>query len=515
MIHRPLISVLALALAWSVFATGSASAAKPQTLSSTDKKGKTHYVKGYVPMKAAPNAKKFKAPAKLAATELPPQVDLRGKLTAVEDQGETSSCVANAMAGAYEYWIKRVTEQDYDTSRMFIYYNARWRNGDQDEDGGSIIQLAMEGLKEFGSCPEPEWPFEKELLFTKPNRTAYQAASETKIKEMQQVPLELEAWKQSLASGLPVVFGCLLFESFDECNQNGGVVPMPDPQELSRESHGGHAMCAVGYSDREKVFIVRNSWGDQWGDEGYCYMPYNYLMSPELNGGDCWVFIPETPIENPEDTWFPDDKPVTDGGRGVDFEINPYDATDYADVEITWWEDETEEYNDEPDEDYVQYVEYVEEEEWDEIPDYTVEEAIEGVDDEEYVDEGAGEEDEDEAYAEDEEYSDDDAEEESDDEEYAEDEESDDEEYSDDEEVSDEEEDGEYNDDEEYSEDDEAYDEDEDDGEYSDEDDGEYSDEDDEESSDDDEEYEDEDSGDDEGYEEDDDGGGDDDGDDE
>ena len=259
MIHRTLVPVLALALAWSVFSAGSAVAAKPETLSSTDKKGKTHYVKGYVPMKAAPNAKKFKAPAKLAATELPPQVDLRSKLTAVEDQGETSSCVANAMAGAYEYWIRRVTEPDYDTSRMFIYYNARWRNGDQDEDGGSIIQLAMEGLKEFGSCPEPEWPFEKELLFKKPNRAAYQAASETKVKEVEQVPLELEAWKQALASGLPVVFGCLLFESFDECNQNGGVVPMPDPQELSRESHGGHAMCAVGYSDREKVLIKQNT----------------------------------------------------------------------------------------------------------------------------------------------------------------------------------------------------------------------------------------------------------------
>ena len=88
------------------------------------------------------------------------------------------------------------------------------------------------------------------------------------VKEMQQVPLELQAWKEALASGLPVVFGCLLFESFDDCNRNGGVVPMPDPSEMARESHGGHAMCAVGYSDREKVFLVRNSWGDPWGDAG-------------------------------------------------------------------------------------------------------------------------------------------------------------------------------------------------------------------------------------------------------
>ena len=477
MIVRKLVPVLALALAWNMFAAGSAAAAKAKTLSSTDKKGNTHVVKGYVPMKAAPNAKKFKAPGKLATATLPPKVDLRGKMTAIENQGETSSCVANAIAGAYEYWIKLTAGQDYDTSRMFIYYNARWRNGDQKEDAGSIIQLAMEGLQEFGSCPEPVWPFETDLLFKKPNREAYQTASEAKIKEMQQVPLELEAWKQALASGLPVVFGCLLYESFDECNQNGGVVPMPAPNEMSRESHGGHSMCAVGYSDREKVFIVRNSWGEDWGDGGYCYMPYNYLLNPKLNDGDSWVFIPETPIENPEDTWFTDDQPVTDGGRGVDFVINTYEVEDYADVEITWWEEETEEYNDEPAEDYLEYVEYAEEENWEEIPDYTVEEAIEEDADEEYSDEDAAEEDDDEDYGEDEEDADEDAEDEEDDEEYGEDEEysdedaedeEDDEEYSEDEEYSDE--DAEEEDDEEYAEDEEEDEDYGDDEEYSDED---------------------------------------------
>ncbi len=488
---------------------------KKPVITSVDKKGNEYSAKGYVPMKAAPDSKKFKAPEKIAKADLPNKVDLRAHMTKIEDQGDTSSCVANALAGAYEYWVRRDSKQDYDVSRLFMYYNARWRNGDQNEDGGSVIQLAMEALKELGACSEESWPFEKPLLLEKPNRTAYEEASAYKIKEMQQVPLDLEAWKQALASGYPVVFGCLLFDSFDECNQRGGVVPMPSPKDVGRSSHGGHSMCAVGYSESEKVFIVRNSWGDQWGDKGYCYMPYNYLMNPEFNGGDSWVFIPETPLINPEDTWFDDDEPVTDDGRGVDFVINPYTVDDYEDVDLVWWEESTVEYSDEADEEYVEYVEYAEEENWDSMEDFDTEDVIaeweeenpdeesslyvsdeDEEDDGEYDDSDDGEEDEEDGeYDEDAEDSEDedgeyedeeDAEDEDDDGEYddsddAEDE--DDGEY--DEDAEDEDDDGEYDEDAEEEEDDGEYDEDEDaededeDGEYDEEDDGDYEDEDD------------------------------------
>ena len=493
---------------------------KKNTVTSVDKKGREHSVKGYVPMQAAPGSKTFKAPEKIAKVDLPKKVDLRAHMTKIEDQGATSSCVANALAGAYEYWVKRDSQQDYDVSRLFMYYNARWRNGDQDEDGGSVIQLAMEALKELGACAEKTWPFEKPLLLEKPNRTAYEEASQFKIKEMQQVPLELEAWKQALASGYPVVFGCLLFDSFDECNQRGGVVPMPSPKDVGRSSHGGHSMCAVGYSDSEKVFIVRNSWGDQWGDKGYCYMPYNYLMNPDFNGGDSWVFIPETPLVDPEDTWFDDDDPVTDDGRGVDFVINPFTVDDYEDVDLDWWETSTVEYSDEADDGYVEYVEYAEEEDWDSMEEFDTEEVIaaweeenpdedtsldeadeEAEDDDgEYDDSDDGEEDEDGEYDdsddgeedEDGEYDDSDDAEEDDDGEYdedAEEDDSDDGEYED-EDAEDEEDEGEYDDsDDAEEEDDGEYDdsddaEEDDDGEYDgdaeedDSDDGEYEDED-------------------------------------
>lgn len=350
---------------------------KSAGITSTDKAGKKHSTKGYVPMKAAPNAKPFKAADKVKNAQLPKKVDLRKMMTKVEDQGDTSSCVANALAGSYEYWIKNTTGQENDVSRLFIYYNARWRAGDQKKDDGSVIQLAMEGLKEFGACPEKAWPFKKPLLLEKPNSDAYKEAGKAKVKEMQLVPTELKAWKEALASGLPIVFGCLLFDSFDQCNQKGGVVPMPNPEDLGRAEHGGHAMCAVGYSDKEKVFIVRNSWGDKWGDKGYCYMPYSYLMNEKFNSGDSWVFIPEVPMDIPVDTWSDDETPVTDGGRGVTFVIDPYPADAYETVELVWWEEVTVAYEESADEDYLVYVEYADDEQWESMEEFEVESVIE------------------------------------------------------------------------------------------------------------------------------------------
>ena len=376
-----LISAASLGLLFSDSASGGVSEKGASdgkaSIQSVDSAGIRHTVKGYVPMKAAPGSKTFAAAPSIKEIKLPRTVDLRSKMTKVEDQGRTSSCVANAVAGAYEYWTRLALNQDYDVSRLFIYYNARWRNGDQDKDEGSYIQFAMQGLKEFGACPEKAWPFEKPLLLKKPNGDAYEQASQVKVKEMQQVPLELEAWKQALASGYPIVFGCRLFDSFDECTRRGGVVPMPNPKDLARSSHGGHAMCAVGYSEKEQVFIVRNSWGDKWGDKGYCYMPYNYMMNPEFNFGDSWVFIPETPVIPPEDTWSDDDKPVIDDGRGVNFVINPYTIEDYEEVEVPWQDEVIVEYNETVPEQYVEYVEYSESDNWEAMEQFEYEEVIE------------------------------------------------------------------------------------------------------------------------------------------
>jgi len=97
-------------------------------------------------------------------------------------------------------------------------------------------------------------------------------------------------------------FGISLFQSFDQ-HKRPGVVPMPSARESSRESHGGHAMLCVGYSDPDKLFIVRNSWGPDWGEQGYCYIPYGYLTNEKFNSGDSWILKQLENVDFDAGTW--------------------------------------------------------------------------------------------------------------------------------------------------------------------------------------------------------------------
>jgi hypothetical protein len=223
-----------------------------------------------------------------AQEQLPGKVDLRTFMSDVENQGQLNSCVANAVAGAYEYLAKRhLGEDSYDVSRLFLYYNARARSGLHNEDSGSMISDAIDSLKEQGACSEQTWPYDEPIVNEQPADDAYAEAAGFVVQSSELVPTDLYAWKHALAEGYPIVFGCLLFDSFDAGRK--GKIPMPTPNEQGREEHGGHAMLCVGYSDKDRVFIVRNSWGTEWGDRGYCYMPYDYLMSPTFNSGDSWI----------------------------------------------------------------------------------------------------------------------------------------------------------------------------------------------------------------------------------
>jgi DNA segregation ATPase FtsK/SpoIIIE-like protein len=236
---------------------------------------------GYRPDKQNPRDKKFSSRDR----NLPSSVDLREYLTPVENQGNSNSCTANAMAGAYEYLANRLMGQGEDVSRLFIYYNARELDGDTSQDEGTYLRSCVRVLRKYGACSENTWSFNLKRIHDQPGDRAYQEAAKFKIKNAYRVEVDLQAMRSSLAKGYPFAFGLQLFSSFQQAGSNG-LVPMPDPDNESHD--GGHAMLCVGYSDDDQVFIVRNSWGEDWGDCGYCYIPYDYMTKPDYNG-DCWA----------------------------------------------------------------------------------------------------------------------------------------------------------------------------------------------------------------------------------
>lgn len=288
---------------------------EPFTFTAAD--GSSRVVRGYryAPPKAS--ARRYAA-GSASLSRLPPKVDLRPFMTPVEDQEATNSCAANATAGAYEYLVKRhLGEEAYDVSRLFIYYNARAADDpDSIEDDGSVLQCVIDGLQQHGACSEETWPFDPEAVNDEPSDEAYEEAAQFLIEETELVPTDLDAWKTALAAGHPVIFGVKLFGSFDKQKQ-AGLVPMPSPREAGRESHGGHAMLAVGYSDPDQVFVVRNSWGPEWGDKGYCYIPYRYLMNEDYNFGDSWIIKRIDVLPPDEGTWADDEESVLEDVSSV------------------------------------------------------------------------------------------------------------------------------------------------------------------------------------------------------
>jgi len=215
-------------------------------------------------------------------------VDLRttGHLPPVYDQGQLGSCTGNAIAGAVEYGMRAQGKHDFIPSRLFIYYNERQMEGTTNTDAGAEERDGIKSVATVGVCSENVWPYDISKFSDRPSDAAYTEARKEIIKQYSRVPVKLPNMQNVLTHGIPIVFGMSIYESFEsDAVSQTGMVPMPDPSE---KNLGGHCMLIVGSNDTH--FIVRNSWGEEWGDKGYCYIPHEYLTNENL-ADDFWAIF--------------------------------------------------------------------------------------------------------------------------------------------------------------------------------------------------------------------------------
>ncbi|HEX3792760.1 MAG TPA: C1 family peptidase [Pseudonocardiaceae bacterium] len=242
----------------------------------------------------------FTVPAHVKAA-LPAAVDLRSGqpgLPPCYDQGQIGSCTANAIAGAVEFALRKEKLTDFLPSRLFVYYNERAMEGHVGSDSGAQIRDGVKSVSVQGVPPETEWPYEPvpadsdgkfpvgSREATKPSESVYEDALKNKVTSYQRVVQSLDQLRGGLAAGYPVLFGFTVYQSFEsETVATTGVAQLPTAGE---QVIGGHAVLAVGYDDAQQRFIVRNSWGTDWGMGGYFTLPYAYLTDSGL-ASDFWT----------------------------------------------------------------------------------------------------------------------------------------------------------------------------------------------------------------------------------
>lgn len=217
-------------------------------------------------------------------------VDLRDTCPPIYNQGQLGSCTAQALAAAFDFDRRKQGGAFMDPSRLFIYWNERQLEGTVDYDAGARLRDGVKTLRNDGAAKESRWPYVIAKFRDKPTATCYEEADKNQALEYRRIltPHDDPACDMlsCLNEGFPFVTGIAVYESFEtDETARTGVIPMP---AMSERLLGGHAVLVVGYDLGKKWFIARNSWGTAWGDNGYCYLPLEYLTRKGL-ADDMWV----------------------------------------------------------------------------------------------------------------------------------------------------------------------------------------------------------------------------------
>lgn len=228
--------------------------------------------------------------------------NLRAYFSPIEDQGSLGSCTANAGVALVEYFERRAFGRHIDASRLFLYKVTRKLLG-WTGDTGAYLRTTMGAMTLFGVPPEKFWSYttrkhpgpagertfdEEPTAFLYAYAQQYQALSYFRLDPRGTSREDLLSRIKTLISAKwPSMFGFTVYSSIYQASSTGEI-PFPASGESVL---GGHAIVACGYDDAKEItnsnpggttttgaLMIRNSWGTGWGDSGYGWLPYEYVL---------------------------------------------------------------------------------------------------------------------------------------------------------------------------------------------------------------------------------------------
>jgi C1A family cysteine protease len=178
-----------------------------------------------------------------------------------------------------------------------MYYNERLLNGQTDQDAGASISDIYRAGNKFGICDESLMPYDDSDFTTPPSQAAYDQGTTIRAHTYAPIPqIDVNIIGCLHHNQAPVNYGIMVYPSFMAARD--GNIPMPGDSE---DAEGGHATDIVGYNRTAQpqpcdelqtqippmTFVFRNSWGILWGQKGYGFIPFAYVLNRQL-ASDLW-----------------------------------------------------------------------------------------------------------------------------------------------------------------------------------------------------------------------------------
>lgn len=226
----------------------------------------------------------------------PDEKDLVPVMPAIQNQGNLGSCVGFGVGACFEH--KEIlsiskdlqkepeyfSKQYEPLSKLFFYYGGRNVDGTTNYDSGTQLRSVIKAAMVWGMCRDKVWPYIESKVLVHPNFNAYEEGAKHKLIQAYRIDhTKPNQIMQCLANGFPIAFGMSLGESWEDVGSDG-LIPELKPGEMII---GGHCMCIVGYKKSIQRYKVRNSWGENWGDHGHAWIPFDMIHGKMA--GDFWT----------------------------------------------------------------------------------------------------------------------------------------------------------------------------------------------------------------------------------
>jgi len=203
----------------------------------------------------------------------------------IKNQGSLGSCTAQAGCYMYETYVRLLEDsvgRYVNFSRLFLYKVTRNLLG-WSTDSGAYLRTTMQSMAMFGLPLEDFWKYDIGNFNDEPSAFLYSMAQNYQALTYYRLDRNgkdrdnvINSIKLNLVADRPCIFGFVVFSNLG----NSGNVALPGPRDRQT---GGHAVCCVGYDDNHVIgdckgaFIFANSWGAQWGENGFGHLPYEYV----------------------------------------------------------------------------------------------------------------------------------------------------------------------------------------------------------------------------------------------